>query len=50
VVDPLEDLFRDSYSMILSLARSRLARERTPISTMTLAHELYLNLRYLIVI
>ena len=45
VVDPLEELFRDSYNLILSLARSRLARERAPVSTMTLAHELYLNLR-----
>ncbi len=45
MVDPLEDLFRDSYSLILSLARARLARERTPVSTITLAHELYLNLR-----
>jgi RNA polymerase sigma factor (TIGR02999 family) len=44
-VDQLEELFRDSYSLILSLARSRLARERTPVSTLTLAHELYLNLR-----
>lgn len=43
--DPLESLFRDGYRQILALAKSRLARERAPISTMTLAHELYLNLR-----
>jgi RNA polymerase sigma factor (TIGR02999 family) len=41
----LETLFRSDYAQILKLARSRLARERAPISTMTLAHELYLNLR-----
>jgi RNA polymerase sigma factor (TIGR02999 family) len=29
----------------LVLARARLAKERAPISTMTLAHELYLNLQ-----
>jgi RNA polymerase sigma factor (TIGR02999 family) len=43
--DPFEALFRDGYSQILALARARLAAERAPISTMTLAHELYLNLR-----
>lgn len=43
--EPLEALFRNDYTKILALARSRLARERAPISTMTLAHELYLNLR-----
>lgn len=41
----LEAIFRDSYAQLLSLARARLARERSPISTVTLAHELYLNLR-----
>ena len=42
--DPLEALFVDAYSQILALARARLARERAPISTITLAHELYLDL------
>lgn len=43
--DPLEALFKGAYTQILGLARARLARERAPISTHTLAHELYLNLR-----
>lgn len=43
--DSLELLFAEGYSQILSMARARLARESAPISTMTLAHELYLNLR-----
>jgi RNA polymerase sigma factor (TIGR02999 family) len=43
--DPIEDLFREGYLEILRLARTKLAREHTPVSTMTLAHELYLNLR-----
>jgi len=42
--DPLEALFVDGYGQILALARARLARERAPISTITLAHELYLDL------
>jgi RNA polymerase sigma factor (TIGR02999 family) len=37
--------FQANYSEILKLARARLARESSPISTVTLAHELYLNLR-----
>jgi RNA polymerase sigma factor (TIGR02999 family) len=40
-----ETRFQASYPDILRLARARLARERSPISTVTLAHELYLNLR-----
>jgi RNA polymerase sigma factor (TIGR02999 family) len=40
-----EERFSSSYGDILRLARARLARERAPVSTMTLAHELYLNLR-----
>jgi RNA polymerase sigma factor (TIGR02999 family) len=36
--------FSDHYSQLLGLARARLARERAPISTITLAHELYLDL------
>lgn len=37
--------FQANYSEILKLARARLSRESSPISTVTLAHELYLNLR-----
>jgi RNA polymerase sigma factor (TIGR02999 family) len=43
--DPFEQLFSRDYAQILALARSRLSRESAPISTLTLAHELYLNLR-----
>jgi RNA polymerase sigma factor (TIGR02999 family) len=43
--DPLEALFVGGYHDILALARARIARERAPISTMTLAHELYLDLQ-----
>ena len=43
--NPLEALFNAGYAQLLTLARARLARERAPISTRTLAHELYLNLR-----
>lgn len=43
--DPLEALFVDGYGQILAMARARLAREQAPISTITLAHELYLNLQ-----
>jgi RNA polymerase sigma factor (TIGR02999 family) len=42
---PMEILFSSDYTKILAMARSRLARERAPISTMTLVHELYLELR-----
>ena len=44
MTDPLDVLFADSYQQILSMARARLAGERAPISTVTLAHELFLNL------
>ncbi len=44
VADEIDILFEDAYSQIVALARRRLARERTPISTLTLAHELYLDL------
>ena len=37
--------FSDAYPALLRLARSRLARESAPISTRTLAHELYLDLQ-----
>ena len=36
--------FEASYDEVLSLARRRLAAHRSPVSTTTLAHELYLNL------
>jgi len=36
--------FHDHYAQLLVLARSRLSKEQAPISTITLAHELYLNL------
>src|SRR5688572_15562944 len=42
--DPIDNLFQNDYSRIMTLARARLARERSPISTMTLVHELYLSL------
>jgi RNA polymerase sigma factor (TIGR02999 family) len=42
--DPINNLFQNDYSHIMTLARARLARERSSISTMTLVHELYLNL------
>ena len=46
-MDPLTigTAFDDLYPELLRLARARLARERAPISTGTLAHELYLGLR-----
>jgi RNA polymerase sigma factor (TIGR02999 family) len=37
--------FQHAYGDILSLARSKLAHEQSPISTITLAHEVYLGLR-----
>ena len=45
MAEGFEERFQASYSDILRLARARLSRERSPISTVTLAHELYLNLR-----
>jgi RNA polymerase sigma factor (TIGR02999 family) len=45
VAEGFEERFQANYSEILRLARARLAREHSPISTMTLAHELYLNLQ-----
>jgi RNA polymerase sigma factor (TIGR02999 family) len=36
--------FEDAYPELLKLARARLAHERAPISALTLAHELYLDL------
>jgi len=45
LAEGIEERFEASYADILRLARARLSRERSPISTGTLAHELYLNLR-----
>jgi RNA polymerase sigma factor (TIGR02999 family) len=45
LAEGFEERFQASYPDILRLARARLSRERSPISTVTLAHELYLNLR-----
>jgi RNA polymerase sigma factor (TIGR02999 family) len=45
LAEGFEERFRANYADILRLARARLARERSPISTGTLAHELYLNLQ-----
>ena len=45
MAEGFEQRFQASYSDILRLARARLSRERQPVSTVTLAHELYLNLR-----
>ena len=45
MAEGIEERFEASYADILRLARARLSRERSPISTVTLAHELYLNLR-----
>jgi RNA polymerase sigma factor (TIGR02999 family) len=45
LAEGFEERFSASYGDILKLARARLAREQSPISTVTLAHELYLNLR-----
>ncbi len=38
--------FGDAYPELLNMARARLAREQAPISTGTLAHELYLGLQH----
>ena len=45
MIGTMEEAFRREYERILVLARSRLAKEKAPISTVTLAHELYINLR-----
>lgn len=45
MAEGFETRFQANYSDILRMARARLSRERSPISTVTLAHELYLNLR-----
>lgn len=43
--EPFNGLFQNDYSQILAMARARLAKERTPMSTMTLVHELYIDLQ-----
>jgi RNA polymerase sigma factor (TIGR02999 family) len=43
--DSIDTAFGDAYAQILSIARARLAGERSPISTVTLANELYLSIR-----
>jgi RNA polymerase sigma factor (TIGR02999 family) len=45
LAEGFETRFQANYGDILRLARARLSRERSPISTVTLAHELYLSLR-----
>jgi RNA polymerase sigma factor (TIGR02999 family) len=45
LAEGFETRFEANYPDILRLARARLSREQSPISTVTLAHELYLNLR-----
>jgi RNA polymerase sigma factor (TIGR02999 family) len=42
----IKGAFKDAYPELMRLARARLARERSPISTGTLAHELYLDLQH----
>jgi RNA polymerase sigma factor (TIGR02999 family) len=42
--EPVGGLFQNDYSQIVAMARARLAKERSPISTLTLVHELYLDL------
>ena len=44
MAEGFETRFEANYPDILRLARARLSREQSPISTVTLAHELYLNL------
>jgi RNA polymerase sigma factor (TIGR02999 family) len=45
LAEGFETRFQANYPDILRLARARLSREHSPISTVTLAHELYLSLR-----
>lgn len=44
--DDLGSAFEAAYPELLRLARSRLRQEQAPISTQTLAHELYLGLQH----
>ena len=46
VSDDLARAFEAAYPELLRLARSRLRQEQAPISTRTLAHELYLGLQH----
>ena len=45
MANTFEERFRAEYGDVLRLARARVAREHAPISTVTLANELYLALR-----
>src|SRR5262245_1229615 len=45
MINSIDTAFGDAYAQILAMARARLANERSPISTVTLANELYINLR-----
>jgi len=45
LANTFEERFRAEYGDVLRLARARVAREHAPISTVTLANELYLALR-----
>ena len=42
----LGELFSKDYPEIMALARTRLAKEQTPVSTLTLVHELYLDMNH----
>lgn len=44
--DDLATAFEAAYPELLRLARGRLRQEQAPISTVTLAHELYLGLQH----
>lgn len=42
----LSTAYSDHYPQVLALARARLARESAPISTVTLAHDVFLQLEH----
>jgi RNA polymerase sigma factor (TIGR02999 family) len=42
----IKGAFQDAYPELMRLAHARLSREQAPISTGTLAHELYLDLQH----
>jgi RNA polymerase sigma factor (TIGR02999 family) len=44
VDETVDSSFENYYAQLLVVARARLSREQAPISTITLAHELYLSL------
>jgi len=45
VASSFSEKFNANYQDVLNLARARLSREKAPVSTMTLAHEIYLKLQ-----